>query len=433
MKLEFGGGEIDALLDIRTGHLTLATEKEQIRSYGGNPYYTSHSGLSGASWLPDRPHFRKLKTYRTDTNQLRFPVEKNDGDIFIPIIFQEKKIDDNYPVAIRESSLECILVQHATDLLKVLVLREKGEIYTEDRGIKKIRGSIASDELPELDQDRQQLEMSVWREHGSLHTVVFNFWYFGDEPDKLAQKRRERTIKFLFHEELDFTLRLGQNGPKYENALNFWERLGLFPVQGENDDDRFYKVVDGICEHVYQDLESVEALEAVSPQNVSFLNRDVYVQRDKKTGYSYLVARWVSEEGWQYDYEIGLGFNSELLLLSGNREGIVVEAIIAARQKYLNRTASKETLEAFCQKHPDHPVSISHSVAAGNCRIGTVKWCRENISKLPVGLIEQSETQDECDYVPIVTLGELVKYLGKAEVRRVIAHILDTAGPYLTD
>lgn len=398
IELNWGGGGLDVILDLRSGDVILYNGQEDVHSrFGGKCYYTSRTGLSGAGWVPARPWLKLVAGYRVDvsTRNMFGDLDRAPAvagrQVFVPYDYQATRLADDYPVVVRDAGWAGKPLVMLRNYEVVSHLAGKGERELEDR----------------------EIQFSAIR----LPGTVPDTWTFTVRvPQGARFLGLRRVVEGIHHEELSFqACGEGNYGPEEMPELlvePFWNRLGLWRVSGEPVTD-FYKITGGIARRRYsaEELASVEGLQFAAPANTVVLTPHLYLQ--ERDGY-YDAVGLFELDGEEVDYEVGLEPAEGVRAMRGDFEEVRERLEEGARAKHDADLESRRQMEKaaadirnLCEQHIDVEVTPEDSVAAGNCRVGTDAFRQQFFAGRE-----------------FVRVRELVPHLANPGVRRVLEHKL---------
>lgn len=408
MDLAWGGGKFDVLLDLRWGALMpYASEKSAAYVHerlGGQNYYRSRSGLSGAGWVPGHMALRKVATYRTDVaypgdfidvEYLRDETVPGLGTIIAPMDYSGRVVAGDWPIAVLRGYRKYEGEPPSYEQLYLLdpygmyqLLRGEGEFHSREAVI--------------------QFIPSLWEEPAERS---FKFFVLAGQNPLFYRK----ALVGLFGKELNFDREECQS-----RTNRFWSRLGLH-VLGEGDRWAIFKIAQGVCysRHTREELSSVEGLQAVAPANVLILAPNLYLQ---ETEQGFEAVGLFEFDGHEVEFEERIEDPTEAVrAMAGNFAEILVRLEAAARAKWEaereyarqeeERLAAEaeryQDIRARCEAHADAEVTFADALAAGNCEPGTRNF------------------RDR--FFPgrdMVKLGELARFAAYPGVRLVLQHKL---------
>lgn len=390
MELGWGGGHCDVFLDLRTRQLVAYSDAESAakvhQTYGGENYYQSLSGMSGSGWVPAHMALRPVSTYRVDTVYIEAPrldeVPEALPGIHIMAPTSGREITREWPIAVLAGGYG-----------------ENQEISLLDGyGLNCFLSGDADYIFTEKEMVIQYLP-SVWGEATERKFKV--------RVRKDTHLNFRRALIGLFSSELAF-----DSGEYQEQGNRFWSRLGLKMFDG-----RLYKVAQNVCRASYsrEELSTTESLQAVAPANVLVLAPNLYVQ---ESGTFEAVGLFEIDDQ-EVEYEEVLGTPDAIKAMTGDFQAIHDRLEAGARQKIEadRRHAAAEAAEATdfrtrCEMHGDVEVTMEDSVAAGNCRPGTIDFRDEHFRGRTSATIRE--------LLPLA--------LRQQEVRRVLEYKLEQIG-----
>lgn len=358
MDLGWGDGTHSVLLDIKKGCLRryVGDEVEQIhRDYGGENYYRSRSGWTGAGWIPASPTLRLVGTYRPDIcipqvpNWEYVPETLPGYKILVPVVDKPEE----WPAIIQQSDIP--LEGPRTYLLPLSLVSLFLTGY--DGGLEEREFVFRT--IPEPSEEPKQRER-VFR--AIIH------------PEYKSMRYRKALVA-LYHREIRFEISPENLDEMAQNR--FWSRLGLHRL---NNGNHYYKVANGVCWAAYtqEQLSTSEGLQEASPQNVHFLRPNVYIQ---ESGRDLVAVGVFTFDGQEVEYEIEIDSNDFARAVGPYNSTLFERLETAAREKYEKqvldaristmREMSAEEISAMCEEHGDTEITLQDSLAAGNCEPGT--------------------------------------------------------------
>ena len=410
IDLSWGDGGFSVILDIRNGELYPYSSKEAAQELherlGGNNYYVSNSGASGAGWCPNRPYLYVLGTYRVDvtlpTMAGSFWLPEGEHDVYAPIVYRGNRIADEYPVIRKRAGSPPIMLPISQAVSLVI-----GDV--DDCG----------------DVERRDYQFSVIRSPGGEPEIVETPVYVSARRTRLPGLGR--AVKALEYNKLAFQWPDDSsesfNPP---HCARWFARLGLYTFGG----DYAYKVAGGICysrlvldepdsEARRPDSKKMAELQAIAPNNAAFLAINVYLQGPDADGYEAVGVFDCSEQAGAdgpdsyYDYEIRLSKAEALRAMAGwgdDRESIFrrlregAEAKASSdREQVARRAAGRQEAAAAAEKYGDVIVTVADSVAAGNCEVGTRDFASRHFpGKDSVKLSELAPFADNRDVARVI-------------------------------
>lgn len=348
LDLGWGGGEIEILVDLKTGEVHAYAGGEDFHArYGGKCYYTSRSGLSGAGWVPARPWLRKVDGYRVDTRlgvDFRMPAVAG-FQIAVPFDYRASGPGDGYPAVLRRESDGAIYLIALHDIARVLAGDVEG-FYEREVGIY---------HHPDVNS------LGVTKPFG----VLVN----GCTP----RGRIREVVEALHWEEFYFQWPEDMN----RHPNRFWGRLGLYPYG-----THAYKVTGGVCRGMLSVAEgdlTIENLQGFSPSNVAVLAPNLYLQEGSSGSFD-AVGLFLLD-GVEVEHELGLEPAEAVRAMRGDFGGIRERLEAGAREKAEQErewqrrqqaaAISDDELQALAEANPELEVSLEDSLAVGNCEPGT--------------------------------------------------------------
>lgn len=414
LDLEWGDQTLDILLDLRTRSL-LGYGREEAAAkvhgtYGGRNYYRSCSGMSGAGWIPAHPALRRVGAYRVDRAQgpefSRIPETLPGIRVVAPINWREGEIATNFPVAVfRNINASESEAGTGTSYERLCLVDSYGlELF-----------------LLGKEEEFEELDITV--------RYVPTPW--SEPTDRVFPVRvrkgvgcpgyYRRAIVHLFNRELALWTGGEEDDARRPETNRFWSRLGFREFEGD-----LLKVAQSVCwgRHTREALSTVEALQAVAPANVAVLTPTLYVQevnRGQEWERGFEAVGLFQIDGEEVEFELYLESLEAGRAMAGDFAAIAAKLEEGARGKA--EQARKDSLRQeqlateqaeknarfreLCEQHAELEVSIEDSLAAGNCRPGTEDFRDKHF------------TSRNC-----VKVGELVRFLPVAGVRRVLEHML---------
>jgi hypothetical protein len=414
MDINYGSGRISVILDLRNGwlHIYGSSHDDDIaglhRRLGGKTYYRSRSGYSGAGWLPNAPYLAAVGTIRRDATDWYSPG--------LPVHDDPKKLGTvagwrvwvPYRYKPGSSSLD---YDRPT-----IMIREDDDhrvVFCPDNAIYQVlcRGR----EYLKTQTTMPPLEGSYWVSPGVERTAQNETEY---QVSVIGQWRPAH-LRAAMEEIAGLMFNFDDGGVTSSSTdEHFWSRLGL--VAGE--DGYRYQVRRRRCRHrvLEYDLNTVEALQAVSPQNVMVLRPQLYIQGDLNVGVTAVCRHQMSDGSW-YDFESPITGSYALRVISGDIEAIdeLADLLVTGAEGKFHEDQVQRTTEALrttdlvefeerCKQHGSVTLTFADSLAAGNCEPGTT-------------LFRDRYFQGR----GVASVAELVPYLHIDGVRRAIVHRLD--------
>lgn len=390
IELSWGGGSFDVIFDLATGQFIPYFGTEEIhQKYGGRRTYVSNSGSSGAGFIFGTPAIRKLYTYRVDGAYIEAPsiythLEYNVPGMawVVPIDYRNSIMPGDWPI---------------------VVIRE-GEITLLENGYLFINDFLSGKEADRV----SEVKISYIKSTTSPEKKLF-CWRVRHMYDRLPNNTK-RVLQAMFLEDLSFKTDLA------EQTNEFWGNLGLHDFG----DGFLYKISQGICRDRYTrgELQDVGLFQRTVPSNVYIISPNLYLQDYNGFGNDYNAVGFFNFDNREYCYEKVIHADQVLKVFSGDYYELENELREHAHQKWENdlemlvqEEAKEKLIAEFCESNPGMLISISDSMAAGNCEPGTRNFTDKYF-----------EGKEE------VSLSDLSKYQKLPNVGRVIWHLAKKTG-----
>ncbi len=236
MKLEFGAGNADAVLDLAKCKVEMYNEAGlesnpfHVR-FGGRQYYTSHSGLSGAGWIADRPDLRPVAVLRTDVSRPKVPSVTETLPGFRVVVMTKHLQRERFP----------LLVVRDREVLVLFDELELEDVF------------LGKHEFESV----QEFELTSWTEtHSgqmSERNLTIAVRYDGKLTRHWGKLSLRRVLELLFWNDL---FQKGAATVYADKEEPFYGDLGLHRAA----DGRLYRSTGGILRYPVE--ETIEALEA---------------------------------------------------------------------------------------------------------------------------------------------------------------------------
>lgn len=376
-QLSFGGGEFDVLLDFAAEETVVYNGGDEFHSrYGGEQYYGSWSGLSGAGWIPSRLDRVVVRGYRTETESpwARFEPIGAGVQVGIPTYREGGgRIPAEWPVLIHRPHKR-LVVCHP------------------DYAFQAIAAGLGSGE-------EQEYTFEFYPAPGEEHRTFSAHYEYWGYPKWLKQNRGNvHAVLRALNRKCFF-----QWGGTV-TSLPFWSRLGLHWQA----DGCAYKVAKGVAwkRYTQADLQTQEQRQDAAPANVLFITERHYLQRSRDGDYE---AVGLSGDGLR-DYEIGLTAALAMRALMGEHAAIIAELDAGIATKVAVDEAAKagiDALDAAIDANSGRVLTIDDGMAAGACRVGIERFRDEHFPGRDA-----------------VTVQELARFIADRDVERVLRHAL---------
>lgn len=398
-----GGGTFDVLLDLRSRRLIVYSESTAVKvheTYGGENYYRSRSGMSGAGWIHGHMALRPVTTYRVNsayvgTPKLRDIPETVPGfAVIVPIDYRDGSIPPEWPIVVRDSGFGRYGPLYMVDAYGLDALLTGKEQFFEDIEV------------------RVQYVPDVWAE--AIERI------FPIRVRKGTHLAYRRALVSLFKDELAFNaFNTGEDEQAEAETNRFWKRLGLRQIG-----DRFFKIVQSVCwaRYTREELSTVEGLQVASPQNVLVLTPTFYLQESGASRTFEAVGLFdIDGEKEEVEFEERLETAEAVKAMTGNFAEILAKFEAGARKKLERAREARRQQEQWakewaerdakfrelCRQYAEIEVSVEDSIAAGNYRPDTEEFRKKYF------------TERES-----VTVKELMRFLPVCGVQRVLEHKL---------
>jgi hypothetical protein len=382
IELSWGGGTFDVLLDLRYRCLYAYSGVDQAAAVhlmaggvaGGQNYYRSQTGLSGAGWVPARPYLMKVSGYRVDVVRPTVPPPESwAGGICVPIDYGTGAIVERWPVLATRD-------QHGD-----------GVIYADQT-------SFLAARIGDAEVDAQDVVVDCILGVGLPATqATYRVQVAGKPPGlrRAVEAVQSADLRFAWPDDY------------VPGMAPFWNRLGLHRFAG--DPASVYKVSGDVCRRKAPVPTEKAELQALAPANVFVLAPRIYLQG---AGESFEAVGLFSFAGQEYDYEVAVTFSEAVHAMHGDYAGITDALAAGAGEKYERDRARERALAAEKadteERYGPHLgllVSLADALAAGNCEPGVRQFQRQ--------------------YFPgrdSVTLAELMPHVFNPAVRRAIEY-----------
>ena len=369
MKVEFGGGNISVVLDLRNQQIRYyesGSVDEFHAALMGETYYRSRSGASGAGNIPDRPWLRAAGTYRTDcgpSHGLSFAQVLPGIEVSIPYSYRESNpvYGERWPAILRNSDGTLDFV-HPLSLFKRLLER-----------VEMCADSFEFAFYPVVPGEIQRINVVYRREVG-------------------RSLRYKDALRRVYYRET-----LWRAAPECTSeSSNFWGGLGFDIVTSPEKTRWLVRRRQGMATQVIP-YDSV-----IAPLDSSIVS-DISAPHFPLPSSS-LLAYVQERDGSFVARALRDGVETERIL-EDSAEIMEVFANPLQITTTLNSSLPAMTLANWVNLNPDLIVSIRDSVDAGNCEDGSRRFVQDHFNG------------------DVVRLSRLNEFAQSPEVLKVIVHL----------
>ncbi len=391
MGLGWGGGSFNVLINLASdqflmSYSSVAAAKWVHETHGGQNYYCSRSGLSGAGWIPGHMALRSVSTYRVDSAYVEAPQLASVPDVLpgvaviVPIDYRSGQVANDWPILVYEKRVGKLYLLDSYGVRQML--NGQDEMF-EDRDFP-IRY------IPSVSGEETERVFKV----GVRKGINFNY---------------RRALIGLFNAELQFDW-----GDLRTETGRFWTRLGL-----RQSGNQFFKIAQNVCRARYtrEELSTVEGLQAAAPANVLVLTPTLYIQESG----NFQAVGLFNIDAEEVEFEIELETAEAVKAMAGDFAVIVARLEEGAREKVAQMLEARRQQEQWsaellerdskfrelCEQHADLEITVADSIAAGNCSPGTEDFRTKHFA-----------TRES------VTVKDLMRFVSVSGVRRVLEYKL---------
>lgn len=315
MNLSWGGGQMSAVLSLRWKSIlaygSIKTQKDMHTLFPGGYAHHSPSGRHGGGWIPAGLTIRPVGTYRVDSAYTEcmpwaeVPETLPGIKIQAPVDCRAGEISTEWPIIVSmyNGSTICLVDSKDSSLMEVI----SGELIGYHFG---------------------NLEVSCFKSPDS-GLGIEKIEYMS--KDGKLPRNGKRALMALNIKDLKFSY-----GEREENYSDFFRSLGL----RELSDGYLYKVTQRVCSARYTraELNSVAALQVVSPENVMVLKPWLYVQ---ESGTVVTANAEIGVEDQIVEVRVSLSNHEFISALSGNTDSLEQKLEEEARVLYRPRRISE--------------------------------------------------------------------------------------------